>query len=328
MKFKIRFADKIVGFFIILSLASLMFVIVMLGRSQRWFAKDISFHTILPSAGGLGKNMPVQYRGFTIGNVKSFSLNDNDEVEVVFSIYEEYSDRVRMGSMVEMMISPIGLGTQFFFHTGRGLPLEEGAFIPVVGSAQARELIRQGLAGDIQHDDSITLLLNRASSVLDEVNTTLVLVNEAFGTGTEETVMGNIAGSLQEIMTGAEGLPQDINQTLAAAMEMIEKINEDLTPILANINAITAEFTDEELYNQLMSSLNSMAGIFDNLDRATAFIPAQLPQIAGLIMDLRVTMKTAEDVLVALANNPLLRRGVPGRPEGESVGTSPRDIRF
>ena len=60
MKFKIRFADQIVGFFVIVCLVSLAFVIVMLGRSQRWFAKDYTFIKVLPSAVGLGKNMPVQ----------------------------------------------------------------------------------------------------------------------------------------------------------------------------------------------------------------------------------------------------------------------------
>ena len=78
MKFKIRFADQIVGLFLILSLVSVVFIIIMLGRSQRWFAKDYAFNTVLLSATGLSKNMPVQYKGFTIGNVKNFYLNGDD----------------------------------------------------------------------------------------------------------------------------------------------------------------------------------------------------------------------------------------------------------
>jgi len=50
--------------------------------------------------------------------------------------------------------------------------------------------------------------------------------------------------------------------------------------------------------------------------------------VAGLLMDLRVTMKTAEDVLVALTNNPLLRGGVPSRTESQNTDISPRGIRF
>jgi len=200
MKFKIRFADQIVGFFVVLSLVSLAFVIIMLGKSQRWFAKDVSFHTILPSAGGLSKNMAVQYRGFTIGNTKDYYLTDSDEVEVIFSIHEEYRDRVKRGSMVEMMISPVGLGNQFLFHAGRGDMLEEGSFIPEVGSAQATELMRQGFAVDPRHDDSISLLMNRVSSVMDELSKTLVQLNEALGPGSDTTEIGNIIGSVQKTM--------------------------------------------------------------------------------------------------------------------------------
>ena len=340
MKFKIRFADQIVGFFIVLSLVSLVFVIVMLGRAQRWFAKDVSFSTILPSAGGLSKNMAVQYRGFTIGNVKTFYLTDNDDVEVIFTIYEEYGDRVRQGSTVEMMISPVGLGNQFLLHTGRGEILAAGAFVPVVGSAQAKELVRQGLAIEPRHDDSISLLMNRVSSVLGQLD-------EALGPGTDETEIGVIVSSVRETLVGAKTLPDTIDQTLGDALGIVEGLQSDLKPILSNlddiltdIHSITTELndpdgllytvldTDKDVYVNLVKSLEALAGILESLEKTANFIPGQLPQIAGLITDVRVALKTAEDVLVALTNNPLLRRGVPQRPDSQSGGTSPRDIRF
>jgi len=333
MKFKIRFADQIVGIFVILSLVCVVFVIVMLGQSKRWFAKDAAFTTILPSAGGLSKNMAVQYRGFTIGNVKNFYLTENDDVEVVFSIHEEYKDRVKQGSMVEMMISPVGLGNQFLFHTGRGDVLADGAFVPAVGSAQARELIRQGLAIEPQHDDSISLLMNRVSSILAQLD-------EALGPGSDITQIGKIVGSVQKTLAGAEALPDTVDRSLNEAVKTIGDLQAELKPILANISDLTTELndpsgllytvldTDKDVYQNLVKSLKSVSDILENLDRTTAFIPSQLPQLAGLIMDLRVTMKSAEDVLVALTNNPLLRNGVPSRPESQGSGTGPRDIRF
>jgi len=334
MKFKIRFADQIVGFFIVLSLASIVFVIVMLGKSQRWFSHDISFHTILPTAGGLSKNMAVQYRGFTIGNIKDFYLTDKDDVEVIFSIYEEYITRIKQGSMVEMMISPVGLGNQFLFHAGSGDVLPENALVPVAGSAEANELIRQGLAVDPRHDDSISLIMNRANSILDELNRTIVLVNEALGSpGTDATELGKILRSARKMMQGAEGLPVTADKTIG-------DISAELKPILANLQAITNELnkpnnllysvldTDKDVYVNLVKSLNSISGILDNLDKTMAFVPGQLPQLAGLLLQLRSAMKSAEDVMIALANNPLLRGGIPKQIETQSGGTSPRDLRF
>ncbi|MDR2619199.1 MAG: MlaD family protein [Treponema sp.] len=355
MKFRIRFADQIVGVFIILALVSLVFVIIMLGKSQRWFSKDFSFHTEFPSAAGLNPNMAVLYRGFTIGNIKSYRLTGNDQVEVVFFIYEEYLDRVKKGSMVEVMVSPVGLGNQFLFHAGKGEELlENNDFIPAVSSPEGRQLIIQGLADEPRHDDSISLLLNRASSILDAANRTLFAVNEALLVGTDATEIGRIVQRVDRTMAGVETIPDTVNKTAGALLsdvdtllayigdlrDMLDSELARINPILADINTLSGKFVDPNgliystldnkgvIYNDLVDSLDSIAGILDNLDRTTAFIPGQLPQLAGVITDLRVTLKTAEDVLVALTNNPLLRRGIPEKVEVQSSGTSPRDVQF
>jgi phospholipid/cholesterol/gamma-HCH transport system substrate-binding protein len=355
VKFRIRFADQVVGFFIIVALASLVFVIIMLGRSQRWFAKDFTFYSEFASGAGLSNNMAVLYRGFTIGNVKSFHLNDKDNVDVVFSIYEQYLDRVKEGSLVELMISPVGLGNQFLFHSGKGdALLENGGFVPAVSSEQGQEFIAQDLADEPRHDDSISLLLNRASTVLDSANRTLRDVNEAIRTGTDATAIGRIVGGVQRTVTGLETIPATVNDTAGALVTDVDVLLADIddikwaldnelmriNPIIADINALTTKLndpdglvytvldTDGAVYTDLVRSLNSIAGILDNLDRTTEFIPGQMPALAGVITDLRVTLKTAEDVLVALTNNPLLRKGIPERVEVQSSGTSPRDIQF
>jgi len=331
MKFKIRFADQIVGFFVIVSLVCLGLVIVMLGRTQRWFARDIPFTTILYTAAGLSGNMAVQYRGFTIGNVRSFRLTEYDNVEVIFIIHEEHINRLRQGSMVELMASPIGLGNQFLFHAGRGEPLEEGAFVPAYGTPEAMEMIRLGLATEPQRDDGISLMISRANSIMDELSRILGHVELAIGAGSDATEIGLIVASIQRTLAGVETLPGEVNQT-------ITEVREELNPILANIAALTARLNDPdgivytvldgegEVFTSLLSSINSVSAILDNLARTTAFLPAQLPQIAGLITDIRVIIRTAEDVLIAVANNPLLRGGIPERPEHRATG--PRDIRF
>jgi phospholipid/cholesterol/gamma-HCH transport system substrate-binding protein len=169
--------------------------------------------------------------------------------------------------------------------------------------------------------------------ILSRVNSILAQLDEALGPGTDASEIGKIVGSIQTALAGAEGIPE-------SADRMIRDIQAQLRPILANVNTLITELndpggllytvldTDREVYTSMVKSLNSASGLLDNLDRTTAFIPGQLPQIAGLIMDLRVTLKSVEDVLIALTNNPLLRKGVPDRLETHDSGTSPRDIRF
>jgi phospholipid/cholesterol/gamma-HCH transport system substrate-binding protein len=341
MKFRIRFADQIVGLFIIVALASLTFVIIMLGRSQRWFFRDAQFRTEFVSANGLNRNMPVLYKGFTIGNVISFGLSDNDQVEAVFSIFEEYRDRVKIGSMVEVIASPIGLGNQFHFYPGKGdTLLEDGAFIPRVGSSMAREFISHGWADVPSNDDSISLLISRVNSILVELD-------EALGVGSDTTEIGQIVRSVNRTLAGVETLPDSINMAFEGILididdilAMVDGLLAAVHPVISDINAISSMAADPDgtiaaildaegdVYTGLARSLYSLGGVIEELENIVAFIPRQLPQLAGLIIDIRAALITAEDVLIALTNNPLLKNGIPDRVDVQSSGTSPRDIHF
>jgi phospholipid/cholesterol/gamma-HCH transport system substrate-binding protein len=134
-------------------------------------------------------------------------------------------------------------------------------------------------------------------------------------------------------LAGVELLPYKLDQN-------INEISMEIIGILAGLNSMIGQLndpdgllykvldTDREVYTNLVKSIVSLSGMLDNLDRTTAFFPGQLPQIAGMIADLRVTVKTAEDVLISVANNPLIRGGIPERTETQGGVTSPRNIRF
>ncbi|MFP3090706.1 MlaD family protein [Treponema sp. TIM-1] len=335
MKFKIRFADQIVGFLIIVALVILVFVIIMLGSKQRWFAKDYLFKTYLDSASGLGDNMVVQYKGFPIGNIKSFVLTDEDKVEVTFSIYDKYVSRVKQGSLVELMVSPIGLGNQFLFYSGLGEELlEEGSLVPVVHSPQGQNLIKMGLAQVPARDDSITQLLAQIDRVLGQFNTellpevnvilhdldeVLVEVNEALA-GTDKTSLGRTLGGIDEL----------VNVSLDPILRDIKNISGDLEILAAQLIepeglVFTVLDTEGAVYTNLEASLKSVSGTLGNLEKATAILPSQVP---GVVSELRDVLKSAEDVLTALLNNPLLKKGVPPPVEVQTNGTNPRDISF
>ncbi|MDR3170800.1 MAG: MlaD family protein [Treponema sp.] len=340
MTFKIRFADQIVGTLIVFALVSLVFVVFMLGSKQRWFAKDYHYKTYFESATGLSGNMAVQYKGFTIGNITSFRLTEDDRVEVLFTIYDTYVDRVRQGSLVEINVSPIGLGNQFRFYPGLGQEgLAEGASIPTINSPEAKQLLQEGLAYLPRQDDSITLLLSRANTLLQDFDTLVLTVQDALK-GTDTTVLGRTLGGVEATVAGVQSLPGTVNNTLDTVLGDVNTLVAELRPIIADINTLTNKVVEPEglvstvldtegaVYTNLEASLTSLSGILRNLEKTSTALPAQMPQIAGLIIDLRTALKTAEDVLVALTNNPLLKKGIPTQVQTQSNGTSPRDISF
>jgi len=338
MKLSIRFADQIVGALIILAMVILVFVIFMLGSNQRWFSRDYSFKTYFPTAAGLNKNMPVQYKGFTIGRVKSFELVE-DHVEVRFTIFDTYIDRVKNGSLVEVLVSPISSlgGNQFIFYPGTGQELiAEGEIIPSVSSAEGKRLLAMGLALRPDRDDNINNIMTGAGILLSTLNGLLADMQEAFE-GTDQTSLGRTMGGLEHAATGlqhmANKLPSDFEGTLNRIMVQIEPLLFNLREVsgkLANPDGSIAAILDSDgdVYKDMVKSLDALSGTLQNLEKTSEFMPSQLPQLAAMIVELRATISTLQDVGVAAKNNPLLKKGVPVQKEANTGGASTRNMEF
>ncbi|GHV77884.1 hypothetical protein AGMMS49942_27050 [Spirochaetia bacterium] len=354
MKFRIRYADKIVGLFIIVALGIVIVAIFMIGSKHRWFAKDGLYRTYFETASGLSTNMPVQYKGFPIGNVKSFGLNDEDKVEVRFTIYDSYLDRVREGSLVELRSSPIGIGgSQLIFYPGLADVQMEGDIIPNVNSPEADLLREKGLAAESSNDDSITTIVNRVTTLLGNLNGMVTQLRNAFrGADTtgrpDETTLGRTMGGVEGAIKDASSLIRNVDGSLEPILadvdEVIAKINEILAQaqsMLGDLKVVTAELanpdslvlttlsTDGAIYTNIEKSPRGLAGTLTNIEATTAYLPTQVvPQVMELITEVRVVLISVEDVLTGLRNNPLLRNGIPEKVQGGTGGTNPRDVAF
>jgi phospholipid/cholesterol/gamma-HCH transport system substrate-binding protein len=297
MKFKMRYADQIVGLFIIIALLSLITVVFMLGRTQRWFSRNYSFKTYAVSASGLSRNMPVSYKGFAIGNVKTYDLTDDNRVEVIFTIQDKYKNLVMEGSLVEVLVSPVGLGNQFILYSGLGAKeLDEFGLVPMRNSDLGKEYLDRGIAYIPPHEDSIAVLMNMVTTVLEDLHNGL--------TGNEISALG-------------------------ATISNIEKITAEVEAGLSSPDGIMKLISGEgDAINSLEAAFVSLAGTLDHVEKATSYLPREMPQIVNLLSEARTALQAAEDVLVALRNNPLLRNGIPEHAEIDSSGTNPRDITF
>ncbi|MDR2447630.1 MAG: MlaD family protein [Treponema sp.] len=345
MKFRIRFADQIVGFFVIVAIAILIVVVILIGSKQRWFVQDPTYKTYFSSANGLGENMAIIYKGFPIGNVKSFALTDDDEVEVVFSIYREYSGRVKEGSMVELNVSPIGLGgNSFVFYPGLGSELlAEGSFIPTVSSPEGQSYIQLKLASTPEKSDSIATILSQVEEITKNLNIVLLDVQTAFE-GTDQTSLGRTFGGVEAAIADVRALSAAVESALAGVNDMLASLQVQLDetlssmrPILTDVNALTGKLnepdglvysaldTDGPLYTGLVKTLDSISATIKNLDATTKLLPSQLP---GILLEVRNALKSVNDLLISLENNPLFKNGIPAQVETQSSGANPRDVEF
>jgi phospholipid/cholesterol/gamma-HCH transport system substrate-binding protein len=188
-----------------------------------------------------------------------------------------------------------------------------------------------------QKDDSITRLIDQVGGVLDHLNSDLL--------GRLSLVLGDLDSILVQVQNALAG---DNTSPLGRTFTGVDTLmNGSLEPILADIKQISSHLSlltgelaepqgavrkvldgDGAVYENLEASLKAIAGTLGNLEKVSAFLPSQLPQVAALLTELRTTLKTAEDVLIALTNNPLLKGGIPQAADTQSGGISPRDIPF
>ncbi|MCL1814329.1 MAG: MlaD family protein [Treponema sp.] len=239
MKFRIRYADQMVGILIIAALISLVFVIFMLGSTQRWFSKKHSYKTFAVSASGLSQNMDVTCRGYPIGKVKSFELTEDNRIMVIFTILNEFHDRARVGSLAEIIESPIGLGARFIFYPGLGEGLEEGALVPLHDSPEGKNYLSRGLAFIPPQDDAIAAVLEKVFSVLDDLKITM------------------------------EGINVGPNERSATA----------LGQTIANIQSITASLAAGDSIDSLDAVLASLAQTMDSIEKTAAILPRDMPAL-------------------------------------------------
>ena len=328
MKFSIRFADKIVGTLVILALAMLIVVIFMLGKNQRWFAKDYQYKSYFHSAKGLSVNMAVQYKGFTIGHVRRIILADDDMVEVLFTIFDEHNSRVREGSIVELQASPIGLGNSFLFYPGKGQKLDEGSVIPEINSLQAAMLIKMGLADAPVNEDSIGNIINQVTILIETVNQSLgkILGDAELAIGGVSDIIQNISGQLEPILANVETLTGGLNTQIPPLMTNVKTITDQLAAPQGTVMSILD--SNGPVFSSISEVLDSITGIMGSLEKTMDFVPSQLPQIAVLLSDLQSALVEAEKMIVALNNNPLLRGGVPEQKETGPGAATPRDHDF
>jgi len=258
--------------------------------------------------------MPVLYKGYTIGRVKKVEFNvAADRMDVQFSIFKEYTDKVKQGSRVDFLISPISAlgGNQFLFYPGRGLeekPLPPGTLIPPANAPESRNLPDRNLTTAPPRDDGI-------SNIINQVGITLGKLNEALGEGSEENKLTLIVDDLVKIVA-------ELHPVIANFRELTEKFKEPDNAVMAFLNS------EGDLYGNLDKTLEAASGTLQQLEGTIGDIHTQTPQLGATFSRLLTALKSVNQLLDSVKNNPLLKGGVPEQTETRAGGSSARNMEF
>ena len=340
MRFRIRFADKIVGIFILLAILGVAAALILLGLNQRWFARNYAYWSRFASAEGLSAGMPVKLKGFEIGRVDEIRLGRDNLVEMEFHVYDTYHDKVMPGSVLEKASSPFGLGTGLLLHPGPGqaTPLPELSLIPSSDQEEGRRLLLIERGTEPSQNDPIASLLGQVQPVLEEIDRTVLAIRQLADT-LNRNLQGQGQGPLASSLNDVAGATRRVNALLA-----------QLEAIAANLQATSAGLRDptglvkrlldpkgsvatilddnNQLYDRILGSIEELNAVIAQLAAFTRFVNTTQPQILGLLEQGRATLDQGQEVLEAVKNNPLLRGGVPPRREQQTTFQSFRDEDF
>ncbi|HET7839571.1 MAG TPA: MlaD family protein [Rectinemataceae bacterium] len=357
MRFRIRHADRIVGLFVLLAAAGLVAGIILLGVNQRWFAKNYAYTTRFNSGAGVPPGTAIFMKGFQVGKIQRLKLTDDNMVDADFVIFDTYYRKATQNSVLELVTSPIGLGTQLLFHPGKSAAqLPEGSFVPLADSEQGRALIEEELVDIPPKDDTITRLLASVNPLLENLGKTVVTVNRTL-TELNRAIAGQTSSPLGRIVSGTANTVEHVDQLVvgmkgqtATLVDQAGALVESLTKVADNVEATTAAIRDptglvpklldakgsiktilddkNALYDRILASVSEIQGALQNIQTVTASLSSEMPTIAVTIDETRTAIKQTQDVLEGLRNNPLLRGGIPERREQQSLYQSMREGGF
>ena len=302
MKFKIKYADQIVGILSIIAIIALIFIIFLIGSTQKWFVPKHNYYTVISSASNINVGKSITYKGFEIGKIRSFTLDDQNNVVVNFYITDDYKKMTVRDSIIEILTSPLGSSVVFYPGNSNSF-LEDNSFVPERSSEEAKELIKAHKVTVLEQTDSITTILAMATTLVGDIDTLVRQLNSTLE-GSEETPVSNIIAQLNEILS-------NINKITADASGLVPKLLED-----------------ENAKGSIANTLLQLDATMGDINSITSSVEGNMPNITILISQLQTLVKQMQDVMEGLKNNPLLKNGISEKPEKENAAPKLREDNF
>ena len=302
MKFKIKYADQIVGILSLFAIIALIFIIFLIGSTQKWLVPKHNYYTVISSATNINAGKAITYKGFEIGKIRSFSLNDEDKVVVNFYITDDYRSKAVRNSIIEILTSPLGSSVVFYPGNSNSY-LEENAFVPERSSEEAKELIKNNLVSVVEQTDSINTILAMATNLVGDIDTLVQQLNIALE-GKEDTPLTNTIKEINGILT-------NLNEITANADGLVPRLLED-----------------ENAQGAIAKTLLQLNSTMGDINSITTSVDSNMPGISLLITQLQTLVKQMQDVMEGLKNNPLLKNGISEKPEKENAAPKLREDNF
>ncbi|MDI3503326.1 MAG: phospholipid/cholesterol/gamma-HCH transport system substrate-binding protein [Candidatus Cloacimonadota bacterium] len=341
MNYKLEHARKIVSLFIIIPVVVLILVVVFIAIRQNMFEKRYYYSTTLENAIGVSPQTPVLYKGFEIGKVNSFELDDEGLIQVEFYVLKRYRHLMVEESVIYRTTIPItNMTTLEYVRSPKSNKLlAEGGYIVSTDYPEGRRLLREyspkssdPIGTIVENLELLTTELNRDHNA-DKGALMRILVSAADLTQKADQTLNLLNANLKELKTLTSSLNQDYNpengvilramNNLADISESIAGQTDEIETLITTLNTAAKQYADPDsliikmldpqgdmLISPLSSSLYALSGTLQETEKILGSLSRSNPELLLIINNLNDTLNKASKTLEALNNNPILRRGI------------------
>jgi phospholipid/cholesterol/gamma-HCH transport system substrate-binding protein len=339
VKFSIRHMDKFVGLFVLAGTLALVFMLVFVGINKRWFERDLEYKSYFATAEGLSPGLELDLRGFAIGRVKSVTLledtRENDQVQLILTIYNQHAHRIVEGSVISLAVSPMGFGSSLVLYPGLDSQqvLPDGSVIPSSDSPHGQELLARGLVDRPKGRDEVTRLLATLPPLLTKVDNFMVTL-DSVTTHLDRHLMGprgipgtGLMGTVNTTLLTTDQTIRDFAPTLARLDSLAAHMNQTMVGVNRLLNApegmipalVGSEGSAAQLFQDEAQLYGNMLQIMEELRLMMNFLNQSTPEISALMEESTSAIVESEKLMQGLQNNPLVRGGIPPAVESNAL---------
>jgi len=285
MKFKFRHLEKIVGAFILISILTVLVAVIAIGRAQNWFEKSFSYRTVFTQAAGINPGSAVQMMGINIGEVTAVNLNAENQIEVSFKIREKYLDKIRSDSVARAASASL-LG-------GKVLEITVGS--PLLSRVEPLSVLPSEEGGGIAE----LLKSGRMESILAKVDGIIFHVQE---------LSGKLVDSSDQLKT-----------TLTNLAVITDRLREGK----GSAGRLLSE--KEDIYQELMSSIQNTRESMENLKATSAEIRRASPEARRLLEQGETSLIEAQRTIRAVQKLWFLNNKIPANKNQTRIQLDARE---
>jgi phospholipid/cholesterol/gamma-HCH transport system substrate-binding protein len=313
MTFKFRHTDKIVGAFVLGSIFILFGILVVIILNQKLFEKKYNYNTIFEDAYDLKINQDIYFKGFKIGKISEFVLNEDDRVKVNFFVYKKYQYILTMDSALNKTTNPLTGSKIVLIQNEFSKEIApENSYLPSLDTDEGKLLVQRGALK--KQADKISDIMNSVDEILSSINND----NNA-GSNSVARILVNTADTIGKLKNEMDRFDQILSNFQELSGEM--KNPDNMVRRLLDPNGTV-------MFNSITKSLDNLVLLTENLNNFSLFVNKQSTQIESLLVESKSTMMELRDVLEGIKNNPLIKGGITDKKDQEKVKESIREKDF